>query len=242
MRKVCVQSPALILVLVLLAAVPAFSTVTTFNDRATWESALLGRQDVDFNAFNPNPWIQPSLTVGNTPDTVYFTPISGYLSAFMSAWDSACAGNCLRNYTDTATATRGISAVFAQATISALAFNLFTADNAGQQVTVRIYEGASVTPTYSEVVSTNGMNTPAAFFGFTSDATIAKIEFVTSNTAGVNGQVVIDNFSWGEAISAPPNPGGGGAETPESATLGYVGAGIIALALSARRKRARRIR
>ena len=123
MRKVCVQSPALVLTLVLLAAVPAFSTVTTFDNRATWESALLGRQDVNFNTWTPTGFQNNSLTVGTTPDTVMFTPIGGWLASFQQSFSSACSGRCLWNYTDDpAPANRGIAAVFAEGTISALAF------------------------------------------------------------------------------------------------------------------------
>lgn len=102
-------------------------------------------------------------------------------------------------------------------TVSSVAFDLYTWGPTASNVLVTVYSdsGSSLGEYY---VSTQNSST-AAFFGLTSDTAIGFI------TLSSQGQVAINRFDFGTAGAAPDPP----SETPESATLGYVGLGVLAI-------------
>jgi hypothetical protein len=114
------------------------------------------------------------------------------------------------------------------ATITAVALDLWTYSLAGQDVTVRVYDaGGSLVGTYT--LPTNN-NSTAAFFGITSDAALGFLRI-----SSTSGRPMLANVDFGVAATGqqdpPPNT-----ETPESATLGYVGIGVVAILFGTNRK------
>jgi hypothetical protein len=77
-----------------------------------------------------------------------------------------------------------------------------------------------------------------AYFGFTTDADIIRIELLTTvPMSQQNGRVVMDNLSFGAAAPTSGGGGGGGGELPEPSTYLISAAGLLLLV--ALRKRVR---
>lgn len=113
------------------------------------------------------------------------------------------------------------------ATVTAFAANLWTTSPAGSNITVQVYTPGGSTPIQTYLLPTNN-NSTAAFFGLTSDDAIGFVRFLS------NDYVALDQFDFGVLSSGDPGPGP--AETPESATLGYVGIGALAIYFGTHRK------
>ncbi|MBS1825304.1 MAG: hypothetical protein JST93_08290 [Acidobacteria bacterium] len=123
----------------------------------------------------------------------------------------------------------GLLGALALTTNTAVGFNVFTVDNRGYNVTIRIYNVGSSTPDYTTTIPTVTGNTPV-FFGYTGTVGIKQVEILT--TPGT-GDVALDNFSYGiTGPEGPPPP----TDTPEVPTLGYVGIGFLAVLLGSNRK------
>ncbi|MCC6363241.1 MAG: hypothetical protein IT165_06925 [Bryobacterales bacterium] len=223
-----------------LAVVPAAPAATlTYTDRATWNGAVTNRTDVNFDLLTANP--VTSLAIGSAPDQatvagiglVWFAPASGYGPAGTGQylWNDAAA-----------TGTLGFSVTNALSIVAAFGVDLWTLNNPGKSIDVRVYDVGNPTPTVYTVLTAYDQgqpsNHPAVFFGYTSDTAVSKVEFVTTGPhdgASSVGQVALDNYSWGQLNAADPPPSGGDSETPEATTIGYLTIGMAAMVFGKRK-------
>lgn len=112
------------------------------------------------------------------------------------------------------------------ASITGVALDLWTNYSPGQNVTVEVYDSSgALIQTYT--MPTNN-NSTAAFFGITSDAALGFLR-ISSTT----GDPMLARVDFGLASLNQENPN---TETPESATLSYVGIGVAALIFGTNRK------
>ncbi|MBL8231995.1 MAG: hypothetical protein JNL98_26100 [Bryobacterales bacterium] len=116
----------------------------------------------------------------------------------------------------------------ATASITAIALDLWTQSSSGQNVNVAVYDAAN-TLIQTYIVPTNP-NSTAAFFGITSDAALGYLRI-----SSTGGGPMLAQVDFGVLSSGDPGPGPS-ADTPESATLGYVGIGVLAIYLGTNRK------
>ncbi|MBL8179568.1 MAG: hypothetical protein JNK48_33120 [Bryobacterales bacterium] len=220
----------LLVVVASLAAGPAVGAV--FTDRGAWEAALTSRQDISFNAMTPSTYV--NINTGTAPDTVFFAPINQpWFYIMADTWWDSCDVRCL--YTEAGGNSKGIVAVMAQATNTAVGFNLFSVSATPQTLTVRIFNVGSSTADYTTSVTTVAYSAPTpVFFGYTGTSAIEHVEIVGPTSSGV----VIDNFSYGVAGVAPPPPPPPPppSETPEVPTLSYFGIGLLAVLIGSKRR------
>jgi len=223
-----------------LAVVPAAPAATlTYTDRIVWNGAVTNRTDVDFDLIPTGT--TTSLLIGSAPDQatvagiglVWFKPASGY--------GPAGTGQYLWNDLGLI-GTLGFSVTNALSIVTAFGVDLWTLNNPGKSIDVRVYEVGNPTPTVYTVLTAYDQgqpnNHPAVFFGYTSDTAVSKVEFVTTGPhdgASSVGQVVLDNYSWGQLSAADPPPPGGDSETPEATTIGYLTIGIAAMVFGKRK-------
>ncbi|MBI4906769.1 MAG: hypothetical protein HY820_24280 [Acidobacteria bacterium] len=211
---------ALVLVL---AAVPVSGAVVPHADLTAWSTAASGTiNTIDFGNIDDTG---TSLTFGTSPNQVTFTPfVAGSLSASSAGGIyAACDGHCLFA---TGSTNPGLIATPSSPLVTAIAVYLFTQDVQTHDIGITVHTTGG-TQSFT-VVGASGNAGPATFFGVTSDDAITSIEITT--LTGANGMLAIDNFKF-NAAAAPDPP----TDTPESASLGYVGLGLLALLLGRKR-------
>jgi hypothetical protein len=216
-----------------LAVVPAAPAATlTYTDRATWNSAVTNRTDVNFDSLSNGSY--NSLTFGTAPDQANFAGLGLVWFAVGSGYGPAGTGSYLVA-DDFGTGRKGFTVTQSSGTDTAFGVNLWTFDSEAQPIEIRVYSvGSPSTPqTYS--VNTLATSQPAIFFGYTSDQAIDHIEITTTGSRPPNGRVILDNYSWGQLSAADPPPSGGDAETPEATTIGYLTIGIAAMVFGKRK-------
>lgn len=223
-----------------LAVVPAAPAATlTYTDRGVWNDAVTNRTDVNFDLIPTST--TASLLIGSEPDQatvagvglVWFAPASGYgpTGTGQYLWNDLGANGTL-----------GFSVTHALSVVTAFGVDLWTLNNPGKSIDVRVYDVGNPTPTVYTVLTSydegQPANHPAVFFGYTSDTAVSKVELVTTGLHdGANsvGQVVLDNYSWGQLNSADPPPPTEGMEAPEATSLGYLAIGIAAMMFGKRK-------
>lgn len=216
---------------------PAANNSGTYVDmRALWESLTSGQMTVDFNNVpsytqgggflnydtalytvgNPNAaWALTAGSPGSPSNstTAQFTRLG-------QAYRTYVVSDPLRAFTGAGPGANQIQVnVPTSAPITSLAMDLTTTYSGGGNITVDVYDANDVLiGTY--IVSTVNSSTPA-FFGLTSDTAISYIRL-----SSFAGNVALSRFDFGAMV----------AETPESASLGYVGLGILAILLGTNKK------
>ncbi|HUQ94267.1 MAG TPA: hypothetical protein VM120_21485 [Bryobacteraceae bacterium] len=212
-----------------IAAGSATAATTTYTDRGTWNLAVPVRTDLNFNSLSGA--FVSSLTQGTSPDQVTFAGIGFTFFYDGTGYGPSGTGRYLTNdYYGSANA--GLSATQSLSSVTGFGVDLWTFDNQAMPITVNVYNVGSPTPTTYTVnpVAVSNLSTSVTFFGYTSDLAVQKVEFTTTGSRPPNGRVILDNYSWGQLTGAPEPT-----ETPESATLGYVGLGLLGLLLSKRK-------
>lgn len=211
----------------LLAAVPAFSAITTYSTRTAWEMDVTVYTTVDFETYNVGGGTSGSVLFSGGTYTQQAADCSGALTPGQACfinngnytWSvdsgSLAPPNQTHKYfrlSDTS-GTAYLQISLAPGT-QAAAMNIFTGFG---NYTVNLLDASStVVGTYS--------NLNQQFFGFNGDTSIAMIR-LSSNAFN---EVYLDRLDFTEAPSS--------AETPESTSLAYMGLGMIALWLGSGKK------
>jgi hypothetical protein len=226
-----------------LAVVPAAPAATlTYTDRATWNSAVTNRTDVNFDSLSNGSYNLFSSNcmgmsgcgdVGPTADQIQIAGLGFTWMAVGSGYPPSAGHYLVAD--DFGTGRKGFTVTQSSGTDTAFGVNLWTFDSEAQPIEIRVYSvGSPSTPqTYS--VNTLATSQPAIFFGYTSDQAIDHIEITTTGSRPPNGRVIMDNYSWGQLSAADPPPSGGDAETPEATTIGYLTIGIAAMVFGKRK-------
>lgn len=236
---------ALLLALAICLCTPLHAgIINTYTDRATWESATTGRTDIDFTALGlgAGGYTSYSTSTGLTMNGVTFTGYDSSNNSYFlyalnpeSGWDENFGtGTLLKG--PTWYQTSGLTSTYLQmvlpASVTSIGLDLGTIMPRGANLRVfvdGVYTGSPIT------TQTNSLT----FFGFTADAPVNQLRIYVDSGSLTVTQALVDNFSFGELLSGGGGGGGGqpppGGETPEAATLLYVGTGVYFLAW--RRKR-----
>ena len=205
--------PAFLCFLVIvISVVPAHAAnVTLFTNRAAFIAASSNLQNITFEGIAPPGNVSPPLasltllgvTFSDSPGNVFVVD-----SAFFAPTFAFGSGASLNGGT-------GITAVL-PAGITALGSDVMTALGNGPFQIVLSTGDTFLVPT--------GSNGVRNFAGFISDIPISSIRF--NRTAGTP---LFDNFVFGQAVAAVPEP----------RTLVLMGTGLAALAIRARKKQLR---
>ncbi|MBI3682916.1 MAG: hypothetical protein HY235_21290 [Acidobacteria bacterium] len=229
-----------------LAAGPAWAVTITYSNtlatadnynasysasRASWEGAILSQKMVTFE--------EPGVPVGfaNGSVVLFDTSNSAY-SVASNCLGATASQACFARYTGSNSryitngeppvpspnnffrglmgATNYIQVMLPGST-TAVALDLYTIYSPGQNTTVTLY-AADNSQIGQWTVPTTG-NSTAGFFGARSDTVIA---YVRISSAG--GDPILDRIDFAAANMTPPP-----VDTPESATLGYLGIGLSAI-------------
>lgn len=236
---------ALLLALAICLCTPLHAgIVNTYSDRAAWQAATTGRTDIDFSALGlgAGGYTSYSTSSGLTMSGVTFTGYDGSNNAYFlyalnpeSGWDENFGtGTLIKGpvwYQNAGNTTTYLQVVL-PSSVTSLGLDLGTIMPRGaslRMVVDGVYTGSPIT------TATNTLT----FFGFTADAPVNQLRIYVDSGSITVTQALIDNFSFGEMLSGSGGGGGGqpppGGETPEAATLLYVGTGVYFLAW--RRKR-----
>jgi len=226
------------LILLALAALvwtvtPAYSTIVTYNDFASWSAATSGDQVIDFSGKANGGGIQDySNATGVAYPDVQFTGIipNGYALDVVDTtiWTSYSfgTGEALMQPINAPTGVPYIHVVFTTP-VTAFASDLFTHSSPGMTFDITL-----LGTTY-----TVGTNTaaPPTFWGITSDTPISSVDFALEGTTPSGGSVaLLDNFRYGTAsASGGPPPD----QTPEAATLLLIGSGLLGFVILGKRIR-----
>jgi hypothetical protein len=190
-----------------LAVVPgSATTITQYNDFASWQAATLsGFQLIDFQSSTTGTFSSVSFP------GVQFSGIGGPSNTIMImdttflGWNSGKAAFINTNQSQT------MNIILAPA-VTAFAFNVFSASPHGQTFTISV----NGTP---YVVPTNDLPNSPTFFGITSDSPITALS-VALATASPSAYILVDNVSFGTAQIS---------QTPEAATLLLIGSGLVGM-------------
>lgn len=212
----------------LLAVVPAFATITTFSTYSSWSAVVTGISTITFDNLSQNQGL-PNVVL---PPVIFTTWDNTNNLTIGDTFGAACSGKCLKDRRSTGVDTGGITATHSNGP-TALGFNVF--DSAGLDVSITITFVSNSTPYTTSVRPKDNFFTPTVFFGVTSTDQIATITMTTTIATGTgNAPLAIDNYVFGD-FQAPVT------DTPESASLGYVGLGLAALLLGSRRQSLRNL-
>ncbi|MBL8215395.1 MAG: hypothetical protein JNK87_32040 [Bryobacterales bacterium] len=247
-----------------LAVGPASGAITTYSNteasatnyntdltaiRNLWEAGVSGLQNVTFGIngagqYNSNAAvINPGNTVVNTfTDCSLAASNLGATQVCLERRNAASrtsievdifspvpAGN--RFFFGDSGSSNGIGIALAPG-VRAFALDLYTLFGAGS-ISVSMYDTGGLAGQITVGTTNNGV---PAYLGVTSDTVLTSL-LVTSSTRSV----AVDTISFANALGGG---GGGGNEpppntdTPESATLGYIGMGLLALLASRKHARA----
>jgi hypothetical protein len=213
--------------------------------RTLWQGALSSMATVTFDDVGTGFFNNTTLVYDTATNTFYnssaptlnatsiqvFRNVSGTLSRMVWPGEPPIPSSSNRYFAGVQGAGNYIQITLptpSTATITAVALDLWTIYSAGQNVVVQVYDaGGSLVGTYT--VPTNNSST-AAFFGITSDTALGFLRI-----SSTSGDPMLANVDFGVAATGqgdpPPNT-----ETPESATLSYVGIGIAAVLFGTNRK------
>lgn len=202
----------------LLAAVPAFATIATYNTFSDWNNAVSNLHTIDFFGFSPGT----GFTTYTLPPVQFSTSDTTPNLALRNGLGTACPGVCMLDNRSTGAAEGGLLATFSSAFPDALAFSIFTGMGVPVSIDIIFSNGA---PHYTTTIATNNRNSAPIVFGVTSSNPILSIKMTASYMNG-NDNLSINNFNWATALAPPAE-----VDTPESASLGYIGLGVVAMFL-----------
>jgi hypothetical protein len=220
--------------MVALAAVPAFGTVVTFSDQAAWSAVTTNTTVADYDSLQY--WnLYPTLTSGVSGNQATVTAAG----ADMRATTQGAVGIFnnptifVMNAASNQLNAQSVWIDFESTGVFAARMNVWTAWNTNLAVYANVYlvgnpNPITLTPDPYSVPTTNGWvpsgpYNPPAFFGLTSTTAIDKIQLYTLGNSASQGAIAIDNLAWGDLAGDPP------IDTPEGASLLYVGLGLVAL-------------
>jgi len=222
------RTASLFCALLALLSAPAFSSVMTFTDEASWSNAT-----ASFSAVSLTPGNYNTTTGIQIPGGPEFVGDCGGL---------ACPGNYLEvqnggmgPYMQWDTLGTYLTSAFLEITFStpvtSVAFNLYGGGN--QPYNVIVNHGASYSTTAAPAWPSG------AFFGLTSttDAPISVLD-ISLPSSDIGNAPAINNFDYGVILSAQqPPPDDGPQDTPEVCTLLMIGSGLFFVARLRRRTR-----
>ncbi len=234
---------ALLLALAIWLCTPLHAgIVNTYTNRAAWQAATTDRTDIDFTALGlgAGGYIGYSTATGLTMSGVTFTGYDESNNAHFlyalnpeSGWDENFGtGTLLKGpmWYQSSGVTSTYLQVALPSSVTSLGLDLGTITPRGASLRLvvdGVYTGSTIT------TATNSLT----FFGFTADAPVNQLRIYVDSGSLTVTQALIDNVSFGELLSG--GGGGGppqGGETPEAATLLYVGTGVYYLAWRRRRQ------
>ncbi len=202
--------------------------IQTYNDRTTWQAATSGQSDIDFSDLtlgNGGTYTLYTTSAGLTWGGVNFTGVTGSGGYYMVASnpggsDSFGTGNLLRG---PAYWQGGYIELLFGANVTSIALDLMTMTPKGASISL-VVDGVSVG---GAIATSTGSPT---FWGATADSPITSLRvYLSMSGSGSDTQAMIDNIAFGQA-GPPP-----GSETPEAATLFYVGGGVYLIAWKKKR-------
>lgn len=219
-----------VLILLALAALawnvtPAYSTVVTYTDLASWQAATSGDQTIDFTGESPGMLTDYSSTGVSYPG-VQFTGISTaaqnleVMDTSVFSWANFGSGEALMQSMNRGTSdpVPHIHVTFTTP-VTAFGSDLFTTSSYGMTFAITVAGTTYTAPTFGQPTR--------AFWGITSDTPISSADFtLQGTTAQGNSIAFLDNFTYGTADTQGPPP-----ETPEAATMLLIGSGLLGLAV-----------
>jgi hypothetical protein len=233
-----------VLILLALAALawnvtPAYATVVTYTDLASWQAATSRVLTADFEGLTPGGPITSYNTatgVSSYPN-VQFIGLSSSGSNLLDVEDTSYVawaafrnfgtGDALSQLMDrpsNGSPLPYIHVVFSTP-VTAFGSDLFTSGPNALSFAITVLS----TP---YTVTTNPLPTPA-FWGVTSDTPITSADFTLQGTTFNGGShEFLDNFRYGTAQAQGPPP-----DVPEAATLVMIGSGLIGLAYMRKRNK-----
>lgn len=217
----------------LLAAVPAFCSFTTYNNRGLWQTDVSSFATIDFESFSLSPTFGPDGVKFDNPG-YSFSDCAGSLSTNQAcfvnttglgyaiptsvAGDPVPVGHKFFRMVDSS----GSLKVKLPSGIIAGGLDLYTVSLNNKPLTILLTDASNVTTTYS--------NVSPGFFGFTSTNSIAMIQLSSSGQS----EIWLDRIDFSDTLSGgTSNPG---ADTPESGSMAYMGLGAIALWFGSRKQ------
>jgi hypothetical protein len=213
---------------------PAYSTVVTYNDLASWSAATSGDQTINFTGKANGGAIQDySNATGVAYSDVQFIGITanGYgldvPDTNIMTWYSFGTGEALAQPTNrgASDAVPYIHVVFTTP-VTAFGLNLFSYSSNGMSFAATL-QGTNYTIATSATA-------PPTFWGVTSDTPISSVNFALQGTTPNGGSVAfLDNLTYGAASTGGPPPD----QTPEAATLLLIGSGLLGLVIVGKRIR-----
>ncbi len=222
---------------VLLAAAPAQAGVIVYDDPLAWEADVAGYSTIDFEGIT-DPGTVAGFGSGLTIDGVTFygalSSTAGMLDVInpLDGWGSDFdSGAVLSGPSYSSDAYEQAIVVDLPPGTTAFAVDLMSLDPGGLSFKIVLSIGDIIMPI------TTALKPTKTFFGITSDVPIDSISFIIyldpGNTAipTAISHALLDNFKFGLAAAAGPDPG---AETIELATFFYVGTGVLMLVLTKR--------
>ena len=210
---------------VVLMTTPAYSaTVTTYNNLSSWQAAVSGVQSINFEGL-----------VQSEPETVLSSPYTNDGVQFIGLSGSTIAAFDTSYYTWSNYGTN--DALVAQGSTPALQINLPTGTTA---FSLNLFNSNGSSPSsftatlFSTPYTVPTFNAPTpGFFGVTSDTAISSVTFSLASNGGYYAW--FDNVNFGTA-QVSGGDGGDGSQTPEAGTFLLIGSGLLALAITRRRK------
>ena len=217
---------SLMLLLALAASLTTASaaTVTTYNNKAAFDSALSTLQMVDFDSLTTS-LADYSTASGLTTSGVNFVGFNNPLipTFFLSAYRGS--GSYNWGSQTVLWMPYYVSTSYLQVTlpspVTAVGFDAMTAGTPGGTFVITFTDDMNVAPIQVTTSTTVGNRT---WIGFASDTPFSSFKVHTLGRGPTGPQGLIDNFEFGNT-----------AETPEIATILMLGFGLIGLRFASRR-------